>query len=936
MNKIGFLLFCLFFGSGLIRAQVVTTRPTFPTENDSVTVIFDATQGTGGLAGYTGDIWAHTGVITNLSTSSTNWKYVVAGWSENTDKAKLKSLGNNLWELKIGPSIRSYYGVPAAEKILKLAFVFRNSNGSKEGKATGGLDIFVDVVETGLNISIVRPDKEFLAVAAGSSIDIQVAATSADSVVLYRDSTRVTGITGNNLNFSLPAGDSGYHFIEARAYGLGIQVSDSFSYIIKGAGNIAELPAGVRDGINYISDQSVVLVLYAPLKEYVFLIGSFNDWMVSEPYLMNQTPDGLRYWLEVNNLEPGKEYQFQYFVDGEIRIADPYSDKISDPWNDVYIDSATYPGLIAYPAGKTTQAVSVIQTARTPFNWKTDGIVAPSNQKLVIYELLVRDFLAAHTFKALTDTLDYLKNLGVNAIELMPVNEFEGNESWGYNPSFYFAVDKYYGPADNFKAFVDLAHSKGMAVIMDMVLNHSYGQSPMVRLYWDAVNNRPAANNPWYNQQSPNTLYSWGYDFNHQSPATQRFVDSVNTYWLKEYRVDGFRFDFTKGFTNTPGDGGAYDASRIAILKRMSDKIRLANPAAIIILEHFADNSEEKVLADYGMLLWGNLNMSYRMAASGWYGGGTWNFSWISYKQRGWTQPNLVGYMESHDEERLMYDCVTSGNIQNQAYNIRDLALALKRMELAANFFIPLPGPKMIWMFGELGYDYSINYNGRVGNKPIRWDYLGESGRKRLNQVYSALNHLKTSQELLSTADYQISFQDTVKSMHLNHATMKATVLGNFGIRSSWTDPGFQHDGWWYEYWTGDSIQITDINGRINLKPGEYRFYTDVKLTKPDIISSIEGHWDPISRATDLSIYPNPANDWLFIDPRVYQGSEVFLRIIDIQGREVLTSGKLQILPGNPIKLDVSRLEEGVYFIRMQGQSGTSVARFVKAGHRQP
>ncbi len=929
MRKSAFLISLIGIFSITLQAQVVRTEPAFPTENDSVTVIFDATQGSAGLVNSTGDIYAHTGVITNLSSAPSDWKYVISSWGVNIPKAKLRSLGNNLWELKIGPSIRSFYGVPAGEKILKLAFVFRDATGSKTGKNADGSDIFSIVYEAGLNIDFIKPDRGFIAVDAGSVIDIQVAATNADSIVLYHEDLRINGVAGNSMIYSLMAEQTGYHQVAAKAFGNGLQVSTTFSYLVKGAGMVAELPAGVKDGINYTSDHSAVLVLYAPVKEFVFLIGDFNDWAVNESYLMKKTPDGLRYWIELGNLEPLKEYQFQYLVDGEINIADPYSDKISDPWNDSFIDGVTYPDLIAYPAGKTTQAVSVIQTARQPYQWKSTGFVAPPKQKLVIYELLVRDFLQAHSFKVLTDTLSYIKSLGINAIELMPVFEFEGNDSWGYNPSFYFAVDKYYGPAETFKAFIDSAHQMGIAVIMDMVLNHSYGQSPLVRLYWDAQNSHPAANNPWFNQQSPNTAFSWGYDFNHERIATQNFVDSVNTYWLNEYHVDGFRFDFTKGFTNTPGDGGAYDASRIAILKRMNDKIKTVNPAAYVILEHFADNAEEIELSNNGMLVWGNINYNYRYAASGWYAGGSWNFSNVSYKQRGWTQPYLVGYMESHDEERLMYDCVSSGNSQNPAYYIKDIPLALKRMELAANFFIPVPGPKMIWMFGELGYDYSINYNDRVGRKPIRWDYFDNSGRRRLNQVYSALNKLKVSQELFSTSDYQIAFQDTVKRINLNHSSMKATILGNFGIRSSWTDPHFQHDGWWYEYWTADSVMISDVNGRLNFQPGEYRFYTDVRLAKPNIISSTSEISDP-SNDIAILVYPNPASDQLFVQTATLPGTALTIRIMDLQGRLVMTENFQQAQNSGLINLDISTLDNGVYFIELTGNKSRQMAKFIR------
>ncbi|NOZ04318.1 MAG: hypothetical protein GXO92_06915 [FCB group bacterium] len=101
----------------------------------------------------------------------------------------------------------------------------------------------------------------------------------------------------------------------------------------------------------------------------------------------------------------------------------------------------------------------------------------------MIYELLVRDFIDRHDYQTLIDTLDYLEKLGINAIELMPINEFEGNSSWGYNPSFYFAPDKYYGTRQDLKLFIDECHRRGIAVIMDIVLNHTYGQSPLVSGY---------------------------------------------------------------------------------------------------------------------------------------------------------------------------------------------------------------------------------------------------------------------------------------------------------------------------------------------------------------------------------------------------------------------------------------------------------------------
>jgi len=927
-------LACLLPGVWCLNGQVITCDPVFPTDSDSVSIIFNANEGNRGLAGFSGSVYAHTGVITSQSSTESDWLYVIASWSQNLDKAKLTSLGNDLWEFKIKPNIRSFYGVPANVKILKLAFVFRSQDGSRQGKDTGGLDIFQNVYVPGLNLVLLEPSSKFLMVDPQQSIPVRAATSGSDSILLYKDGIRLANTLTREFSYSIVSDSAGLHEVDIVAYLGNQQVRDSFQFYVKGDDFTQELPYGVKDGINYPDAQSAILVLFAPEKDHVFVIGDFTDWKIDPAFLMHRTPDQKRFWLKIENLIPGQESVFQYLVDGEILIADPYSNKVSDPWNDQYISSSVYPGLISYPAGKTTQIASVLQTNQIPYEWKVPDFNTPDPAKLVIYELLVRDFTNRHTYSCMIDTLNYLKKLGINAIELMPVTEFEGNDSWGYNPSFYFAPDKYYGPESDLKKFIDACHEKGIAVILDLVLNHSYGQSPLVRLYWDEQNSRPAANNPWYNVQSPNTTYSWGYDFNHESVYTQRFVDSVNSYWLTEFNVDGFRFDFTKGFTNTVGDGGAYDASRIRLLKRMYDQIRRVNSSAYVILEHFADNSEEKELSSYGMMIWGNSNYNYRKASSGYFLESKSDFSSISWQKRTWTVPNLVGYMESHDEERLMYECYYWGNMTNPQYQIKDTTTALRRMELDANFFIPVPGPKMIWMFGELGYDYTINYNSRVGAKPIRWDYLSDVRRKRLNQIYAALNNLKTSQDAFVSTDYQIAFTDTIKRIHLNHASMNVTVLGNYGIRVASADPHFQHTGWWYEYWSGDSVNVSDVNGKISFQPGEYRLYTDIKLLKPDIVSSIGDQNTIVLSGCRLQVYPNPASDRLYIQTDGLPAGKSKVRVIDLQGRQVLVKNNLFIRDSEPFSLDTSTLDEGIYLIEVNTGQGRLVERWIKACSR--
>lgn len=590
--------------------------------------------------------------------------------------------------------------------------------------------------------------------------------------------------------------------------------------------NPEPIETGFRDGITRISDDSLAFVLFAPGKESVYLIGDFNDWTVSEDYKMTKDDDDDRFRINIGNLDKDKEYICQYLIDNKIRVADPYANKISDPWNDKDISSTIYPNLISYPTGKTTEIAMVVSTKQDNYTWKVENYMVEEPENLVIYEILIRDFTEKHSIKGVKEKMPYLKALGVNAIELMPFNEFEGNDSWGYNPSFYFATDKAYGTDNDYKEFIDECHANGIAVIMDMVLNHSYGQCPLVRMYQSAKGN-PTADNPWYNVTSPNTSYSWGYDFNHESKYTQQFVDSVCAYWIKEYKIDGFRFDFTKGFTNKPGDGSAYDESRIRLLKRMAEQIWKRKKDALVILEHLTENSEEKVLAEYGMMLWGNMNYNMNEATMGWLAKS--DLSWASYKERGWNIPYLVTYMESHDEERLMYKNKEWGNATaDNSYNVTNLETGLERCEAGTVLFFSIPGPKMIWQFGELGYDYKLGSSmedGRLDPKPIRWDYYDNANRRALHDVYAEMISLKKTDPLFTTNNYKIDLTGAFKYVVLNSGSRTAVSMANFDVIPVTKEVSFGRSGDWEEHFNKTTLTTSSNSHSVTLEPGEYRLY---------------------------------------------------------------------------------------------------------------
>ncbi|MFQ6677478.1 MAG: alpha-amylase family glycosyl hydrolase [Fidelibacterota bacterium] len=949
----------LFFQT--INAQVVYSDPFYAMEGDSITVYFDATEGDQGLMGFSGDIWAHTGVITTNSTSPGDWKYVKTNWGENTDDTQLTPLGNDLWKLDIGFP-HTYYGVPNGEQILQLAFVFRNHDGSQTGRDIGGADIFLDLYDPGVTAIVVSPFVDFSfrdprrAPVFGFPADtIPVSITGAainteisDLLLLVDDSlhsqsssdTLITDLILQNFSFGM------HELIAVALDTAGLTDSSQFYIMVHNEPIESQRPTGTEDGITYIDAGigTVQLSLFAPYKEFIYVIGDFNDWAVDEDYYMQKdvgSPDSVHFWITLDNLIPGQEYAFQYLVDGEIRIADPYTDKILDKWNDPWIPNITYPNLKEYPLGKTDHIVSVLQTNQLPFNWQySDSFERPPKEELIIYELLIRDFVSRHDYQTLIDTLDYLENLGINAIEIMPFNEFEGNSSWGYNPSFYFAPDKYYGPKNALKAFVDECHHRGIAVVMDIVLNHTYGQSPFVRLYNVEEWGPPTPQNPWYNTQSnfTNPDAQWGNDFNHESIHTQKLVDRINRYWMDEYKIDGFRFDFTKGFgNNIKGSndpwGSNYDADRIRILKRMADEIWEADSTAYVILEHLAVNSEEKELADYGMLLWGNTNYNYAEAAMGYNSNS--DFSWGYYGTRGWNNPHLVTYFESHDEERLMYKNLTWGDSSGD-YDVTQLSTALNRMKAVGAFFFTIPGPKMLWQFGELGYDVSIDDPCRICEKPILWNYYNNTNRSRLYKVYQALIKLRKENAVFHSADTDVSLSVSSstgkKRIRLSHSDMNAVIIGNFGVINQSIPPQFHHAGMWYDYFSGDSLSVQNVGDQISLFPGEFHIYTDSYIEPPEqgILSNIKEEGLVPQEFSLNQNYPNPFNPTTTIQFSVESLQETSLQIFDVTGRLVSTLINESLDPGNySIQWKSFSNSSGVYFVRLTSGSKTKTIKMI-------
>ena len=744
----------------LVQAQVTTNPNPIPVgHTGQVVITFDPQGGNGGMIGAT-KCYAHTGIITDASKDNGDWKNVVGSGWRSADTPQLTATEDGKWELVI-PNIFTFYGVPTTTNIKALAFVFHDGpGGNKEGKTAGGGDILI---------------------------------------FLGEDSS---------------AGDIWANFTPA-------------------ACQTQSRPAGVSNGIYYGADgTSVTLCTYAASKsgeaaQHVFLLGDMTDWKLSNDYQLKR--DGMYFWITLTGLTKGKEYRFQYAVvraDGvKKQISDLYSEKVIHP-DDKYEPRTVDPTLIGYPLkGADGGYVTVICPGKTPYNWSsaTTNFVRPDKNNLVIYELWVYDFTPGRQLKGVYDRLDYLQNLGVNAVELMPICEFDGNYNWGYSPNHYFALDRAYATPEQFKAFVDECHRRGMAVIMDMVFNHATGLNPMNKLYPYGTD---LANNPWFNVNAPhsdNVYEDWNHDF---APAHEMFTRALK-YWLTEYKVDGFRMDLSHGFC------GATAGTAVNNLKDYyTNGVQAGSPGAYFILEHWGSSmaSDRPQLINAGMICWNNTTNAYCQTAMGWLKDGD---SFQSANQDGY-----VSYCESHDEERMQYKAKKYGN--GDLKTNEEARLGRVAVNIAFNAL--LNGSHMLWQFEEIGYDFSINSDVDHPNAENDSYRCNKKPRPETKGYFSFPNrqaaYIKTAQALqLRTRLMPNVFAGDPTAVDVAGGKALRTiqwgsnvfVAGNFSATDAQTVT--IPSGTWYNYY----LQAQQTNTSVTLQPGELLILTGTQQPLPQI-----------------------------------------------------------------------------------------------------
>ena len=945
MKKI-FLTLLVF--STLLSSAQVTTSPTTFEATQAVTINFNK-AGTP-LASYTGTIYAHIGVTVN----GVDWQNVIGTWGNNATQPALTLVSGTTYKLDIAPNLFNYFGVGTSNSITKICVVFRAATGTPQtanyyinvgafqASVASPLAGSTTVLNSGQNMSFSASNTGGLAtytlLANGTSIN-----TSTGASYSYTD----TNITANQafvLQVTLGTVTFSYNF---------------FALVNPNTQNVAMNPL-YEDGINYDSNDptKATLVLTAPGKDFVYVSGSFNNWQPDSSYAMKKDPSTGKFWLEVDGLTSGTNYTFQYWVVDQtptsgspvlVKVADPYSTLVLSPYDDPYIPAASYPNMPVYPAGQQYE-VSVLQTGQTPYNWSsaTTGFVKPSKDNLVVYEVLIRDFDANRNFQTLIDKIDYFKNLKINAIELMPVMEYEGDEGWGYNPDFHLALDKYYGTKAKLQEFIDLCHQNGIAVILDVALNHAFGRNPMVRMWMNDPSNTgygaPASDNPYFNTVAKHS-YGVGNDFNHASLYTKYYVKRVIKQWIQEFKIDGFRWDLTKGFTQACSSGddtctNAYQQDRVDILKDYADYSWSLDPYHYVIFEHLGIDSEEQQWANYrinetpskGVMMWGEMTYPYTQLIEGYATGA--DITRMGSDSHGFTAKRVMGYPESHDKERVMYSAMTYGVNSGTSPISGNLNNSLYRMSALGAVSLLVPGPKMIWHFADLGMnnsaftctDGTVNTDTdatagdcKLSTKPQpQWvnNWLGVPQRDKIYSDWSKMIDLKVNNPVFSS-NYAISpngsnllqriyiWNDSFPSTQLKNVV----VLSNFNTTTTSITPDFPYTGTWYNLMDNTSINVTSTSSQISIEAGGFRIYGNQLATLSTNQYDLNGF---------IVLTPNPANDYF-----VLNSDASLVEVYSVTGQLVKSFNQIQ---SKDYQYTISDLKTGIYIVKavnIEGQQKT-------------
>lgn len=918
--------------SASAQSLVTTTPPILQEQSQGVVLTFhaDSPNGNHGLANLPEgqEVYAHIGVLTNLSSSTSDWKYTVTPWptssntqTANTDKNRLTRTDTNTYTLNIG-NIREYFGITnTTEHVSNIAIVFRTANGSKEGKTANGEDILVPVFEDGFTI-LFECDTDTRVFSETTDVTFSLFATDASELTISVNDTEVARANNaTSLTHTYRFAEAGSYTVTGKVTGDNGTATETLEFMRPDESLAQPYPGGTpKMGAVKNSDGSVTFCLAAPGKASVMLVPSWDDYEVLAKNMMNYCDyEGNRYfWITVENLPDDEWLPYYYLVDDRYKVADPYAHLVLDCYN----DNATALNNVwrdrpRYPSDKLSGIMLAVYRGDID-DYEFSDFEIPAHENLVIYEMLLRDFTGINgsaagsgTVKRAMERLPYIKSMGFNAIELMPIMEFNGNQSWGYNTNFYMAPDKAYGSPTDYKDFIEECHRMGIAVILDIVFNQSDGLHPWYQMY-------PITSNPFYNRTAPHD-YSVLNDWNQDNPIVQQQWTDAIKYWLEAYNVDGFRFDLVKGLGDNAsysqvGGTEQYNQSRVNRMKRLHAVIKSVKPNGIHINEDLAGSQEETELAEDGQLQWANINYASCQFTMGYYNDANLYRFLSSRDSRPWG--STVSYAESHDEERMAYRNAMYGAAGVKIPEGSDITItstSLKRLGMLAVQMLLTPGPKMVWQFGELGNGQTTkdaNGGNNTGNKIVCWNYLDDPDRVYLKDTYGAMINLRMDNPDLFSQNTTLSFRgladqfDRTRYMKLTSGDREIIAFLNASLTSSQTiqvptsimNAANQQLIWATQGFTPQLVDDGAGHVSVTLPDNSFAVYATANVSGVDEIEAVPSD-NPIVVGGNgrIVIYGD------------YSSAEVY----DLAGRAI---GSLEV-------------PAGIYIVRVDGHSSKVVVR---------
>ena len=941
------LMLCLF--SSVMFSQVTITPATFNvTDQITIRVTFPiATCNTMGNS--PAKVYMHAGIG---NTANAFGFSVIGNWGQDDNIGLLSNTGPGIYSITLTPS--TYFGLDATEQLnaTKLGIVFRNATGTQTLKkalpACGDFIFDVGLFQTSLTVPA---ENSTTLINSGDSRTIQASNTNGNADYnLKANGISINTANGATYSFTHTNITQNQSYELEITQGLSTQVKRFYVVVDPGVISQALPSSTLEDGINYNPTDATkaTLVLTAPGKDYVYVAGSFNNYQPGPVHAMKKDPTTSKFWLELTGLTPNVNYSYQYWVVDNtpianspklVKTADPFSTLVLSPFDDPGIPAANYPNIPAYPAGQDRE-VTVLKTGQTPYNWQVTNFTKPKKEDLVVYELLVRDFDARRSYQDIIDRIDYFRSLKINAIELMPVMEYEGNESWGYNTAFHLALDKFYGPESKLKELIDVCHQNGIAVILDVALNHAFGRNPMDRMWMSDPDGDgwggPASDNPYFNVTATHS-YSVGNDFNHSSALTKYYTKRVIKHWIEEFKIDGFRWDLTKGFTQNATGSDAltnqYQQDRVDILREYADYSWSLDPYHYTIFEHLGAAGEEQQWANYringeadgiskGVMMWGEIYTAYKDLARG----ASASIASIGADSRGFTAKRLMGYPESHDKDRIMYEAKTFG-VAGTTSPLNNLNNALGRMSAIGATSILVPGPKMIWHFAELGMDDSIwtcnngvvnsDYDGgvpagdcKLDTKPQpQWtnNWLSVSQRAQIFSDWSRFIDLKITEPVFE-GSYSFSpdgGNNLKQRIYIFNTSLpldkirNVVVLANFSVESQTINPNFYTTGTWYNLMDNSPFQVTNTTAPITIPAGQFRVFGDRATTLSN---------DVFDLSDSVVLYPNPSNDYFSINTNTSK-----VQVYAISGQLVKSFDN----QSSGYQFNIADLKAGIYMVKI-------------------